>query len=51
MKKKWYVYRNQWENDRKKLIVSDDDADWSKDADGNLNSFWNKTTQVGWIIE
>ena len=45
----WFNDREEWESERNKLNVSDDDENWSKDDKGELIAFWNTDRNEGWV--
>ncbi len=47
--KYWFNDREEWDIERNKLNVSDDDINWSKDDKGKLISFWYEDRNEGWI--
>ncbi len=47
--KHWFNDRDEWDKERNKMDVSDDDVNWSRDDKGELIAFWIEDREEGWI--
>jgi hypothetical protein len=47
--KHWFNDRDEWNKERNKMDVSDDDINWSRDDKGELIAFWIEDREEGWI--